>query len=61
MFYRHGGFEDSYDRLAEKIKKELMDTLQRKGVIISKIKVDMNVNADMGKMDLHMNLNTKNR
>ncbi len=52
MFLKRGLFDSHYDRLAEKIKKELMDTLQKKGVVISKIKVDM----DTDKMNLSMNI-----
>lgn len=52
MFLRRGVFENPYDRIADKIRKELLETLQKKGVVISKIKVDM----DIDKMNLSMNL-----
>ncbi len=52
MFFRRGTVENPYDRLADKIRKELLETLQKKGVVISRIKVDM----DMDKMNVSMNL-----
>lgn len=52
MFFRRSVFENQYDRLAEKIRKDLLETLQKKGVVISKIKVDM----DMDRMNLSMNI-----
>ena len=52
MFFRRGVFENPYDRLADKIRKDLLDTLQKKGVVISKIKVDMAID----RMNVSMNL-----
>ncbi len=55
MFFKRSVFENPYDRLADKVKKDLLETLQKKGVVISKIKVDM----DMDKMNVSMNLKEK--
>ena len=52
MYFRHGVFENSYDRLTDKIRRDLLETLQKKGVVISKIKVDM----DTDRMNVSMNL-----
>lgn len=52
MFFRRGVFENPYDRLADKIRKDLLETLQKKGVIISRIRVDM----DTDMMNVSMNI-----
>lgn len=52
MFFRRSLFENPYDKLADKIRKDLLETLQKKGVVISKIKVDM----DFDRMNVSLNL-----
>jgi hypothetical protein len=40
MFLRRNIPEDTYEKLADKIKKDLAERLQKKGIHISKVSID---------------------
>ncbi len=50
MFFRREVVEESHHKLAEKIKRDLLRSLQKKGVEIAKVQVDMktgNMNVEV--------------
>jgi hypothetical protein len=44
MFFRRFIKEDTYHKLSERIKSDLLSTFQRKGIIVRDIKVDLDYN-----------------
>lgn len=56
MFYKRRILMDTYGNIAENIKRDLMDSLQKKGVDIERIHVDM----DSEKLNLKVQISEKN-
>lgn len=51
MFFKTQAIENRYDKLAEKIKKDLVKTLQRQGINISMVDINIksgNLNVSVG-------------
>ena len=55
MFYKRRILMDTYGNIAENIKRDLMDSLQKKGVDIERIHVDM----DSEKLNLKVQISEK--
>jgi len=53
VFLRQYITEDSYTRIAEKIKNDLAATLLKKGVAVSRIHIDMN--SDKMNLEVYIN------
>lgn len=56
MFYKRRILMDTYGNIAENIKRDLMDSLKKKGVDIERIHVDM----DSEKLNLKVQISEKN-